>query len=91
MNKIFLAGAALLTLLGVNAPAFAQNYPSRPITMIVPFPAGGPSDTVARITADGMSRHLNQSIIIENVGGAGGTLGASRAAAADPDGYISWR
>jgi tripartite-type tricarboxylate transporter receptor subunit TctC len=87
MNKLFLTGAVVLALFGVNAAGYAENYPSRPIMMIVPFPAGGPSDTVARITADGMSRNLGQSIIIENVGGAGGTLGASRAAAADPDGY----
>jgi tripartite-type tricarboxylate transporter receptor subunit TctC len=87
MNKGFLAGAAVLALLGLGTQAYADGYPSRPIMMIVPFPAGGPSDTVARITAEGMSRHLNQSIIIENVGGAGGTLGAARAAGADPDGY----
>ncbi len=87
MNKIVLGGAALLALLSLAAPVYAQGYPTRPIMMIVPFPAGGPSDTVARITAEGMSRHLGQSIIIENVGGAGGTLGASRAAGADPDGY----
>jgi tripartite-type tricarboxylate transporter receptor subunit TctC len=87
MKKLFLCSAALLALLGLGAAAQAQGYPSRPIMMIVPFPAGGPSDTVARITAEGMSRHLNQNIIIENVGGAGGTLGASRAAAAEPDGY----
>jgi tripartite-type tricarboxylate transporter receptor subunit TctC len=55
--------------------------------MIVPYPAGGPSDVVARIMADGMSRHLGQQVVIENVGGAGGTLGTGRAAAAEPDGY----
>ena len=55
--------------------------------MIVPFPPGGPSDVVARIIADGMSRVLNQTIIIENVGGAGGTIGTARVAAATPDGY----
>jgi tripartite-type tricarboxylate transporter receptor subunit TctC len=55
--------------------------------MIVPYPAGGPSDVVARIVADGMSKRLGQSIVIENVGGAGGTLGTARAAAAAPDGY----
>ena len=55
--------------------------------MIVPFPAGGPSDTVARIAADGMTRHLGQNVVIENVGGAGGTIGATRAAEAAPDGY----
>lgn len=66
----------------------ADDYPSRTITMIVPYPAGGPSDVVARIVADSMSRVLKQTIIIENVGGAGGTLGTARVAAATPDGYL---
>jgi len=89
MDKFVLLSAALLAplLFGGLAPADAQDYPTRTITMIVPFPAGGPSDTVARIMAEGMSRHLGQTIIIENVGGAGGTIGASRAAAAEPYGY----
>jgi len=65
----------------------ADDYPSRTIQLVVPFPPGGPSDVVARIIADGMSRALNQTIIIENVGGAGGTLGTARVAAATPDGY----
>lgn len=69
------------------AAAQAQNYPSRPITVIVPFPAGGPSDVVARIVTEAMSKHLGQSMVIENVGGAGGTLGSGRVASADPDGY----
>jgi tripartite-type tricarboxylate transporter receptor subunit TctC len=69
------------------ASAIAQDYPVRTITMVVPYPAGGPSDVVARIVADGMSRRLGQTIIIENVGGAGGTLGTARVAAAQPDGY----
>ena len=68
-------------------PARAQAYPSRPITVIVPFPAGGASDVVARIVTNQMSKILGQAIIIENVGGAGGTLGSARAAAAAPDGY----
>jgi tripartite-type tricarboxylate transporter receptor subunit TctC len=68
-------------------PARAQDYPSRPITVIVPFPAGGASDVVARIVTNQMSRILGQSIIIENVSGAGGTVGSARAAAAPPDGY----
>jgi tripartite-type tricarboxylate transporter receptor subunit TctC len=55
--------------------------------MIVPFPAGGPSDVVARIMADGMGKHLSQTVVIENVGGAGGTIGTARAAGAHPDGY----
>jgi tripartite-type tricarboxylate transporter receptor subunit TctC len=74
-------------LVCVGLPAVAQNYPTRPITMIVPFPPGGPSDVVARIMADGMGKALGESIVIENVGGAGGTIGTARAAAAAPDGY----
>src|SRR5277367_629034 len=69
------------------APGRAQNYPSRSITVIVPFPAGGASDVVARIVTNKMSKILGQAIIIENVGGAGGTIGSARAAAAAPDGY----
>jgi tripartite-type tricarboxylate transporter receptor subunit TctC len=69
------------------APARAQDYPSRSITVIVPFPAGGASDVVARIVGNQMSKILGQPIIIENVAGAGGTIGSARAAAAAPDGY----
>jgi putative tricarboxylic transport membrane protein len=68
-------------------PARAQDYPSRTITVIVPFPPGGASDVVARIVTNQMSKTLGQSFIIENVGGAGGTVGSARAAAAAPDGY----
>jgi tripartite-type tricarboxylate transporter receptor subunit TctC len=68
-------------------PARAQDYPSRSITVIVPFPAGGASDVVARIVGNQMSKILGQPIIIENVAGAGGTIGSARAAAAAPDGY----
>ena len=78
---------AVLTVVAFAPAASAQTYPSRTITMIVPYPAGGPSDVVARLMADGMSKQLGESIIIENVGGAGGTLGTARAAAANPDGY----
>jgi tripartite-type tricarboxylate transporter receptor subunit TctC len=78
---------ALLLLAGGLLPAKAQDYPSRSMTVIVPFPPGGASDVVARIVTDQMSRLLKQSIIIENVGGAGGALGSARAAAAAPDGY----
>ena len=67
--------------------AWAQTYPSRPITMVVPFPAGGPSDTLARILADRMSASLGQSIIIEDVNGASGSVGLGRVARAAPDGY----
>src|SRR5262245_48823205 len=65
----------------------AQSYPSRPITVVVPFPAGGPSDVVARIVTEQMGKILGQSMVIENVGGAGGTIGSARVAAASPDGY----
>jgi tripartite-type tricarboxylate transporter receptor subunit TctC len=69
------------------APAEAQDYPTNPITVIVPFSAGGPTDTVTRLVAESMTRTLGQQIVVENVGGAGGTLGAARAADAEPDGY----
>jgi tripartite-type tricarboxylate transporter receptor subunit TctC len=65
----------------------AQEYPTRTVTVIVPFAAGGPADVMGRIAADIFSRHLGQSFVIENVGGAGGTLGTLRAARARPDGY----
>jgi len=78
--------AALVVVCGSSA-AQAQGYPSRPITMIVPFPAGGPTDTLGRILAEGMRASLGQTIIIENVTGAGSTIGVSHAAQAAPDGY----
>ncbi len=80
-----LAAAAAVSLFALSASA--QNYPERNITMVVPFSAGGPTDTVARLVAESMSKDLGQQIIVENVGGAGGTLGAGRVASADPDGY----
>jgi tripartite-type tricarboxylate transporter receptor subunit TctC len=71
-----------------SSAAFAQGgYPTRPITMLVPFAAGGATDTVARVTAATMSKLLGQTIIIENATGAGGTIAAARAARAEPDGY----
>jgi putative tricarboxylic transport membrane protein len=72
---------------GVTLDAQAQSYPTRSITVVVPFPAGGASDVVARIVTDHMSKTLGQQMVIENVGGAGGTLGSARVAAAAPDGY----
>jgi tripartite-type tricarboxylate transporter receptor subunit TctC len=69
------------------APAPAQDYPTRAITLIVPFAAGGPTDTVARIVSDHMSRTLHQTIVIENTLGAGGTTASTRAMRAKPDGY----
>jgi tripartite-type tricarboxylate transporter receptor subunit TctC len=76
-----------IALAGWVAPASAQTYPTRSITVIVPFPAGGPSDVVARIVAEHMGHTLGQTLLIENVGGAGGTIGSGRVAAAAPDGY----
>jgi tripartite-type tricarboxylate transporter receptor subunit TctC len=67
--------------------ALAQSYPTRAITVVVPFPAGGPSDVVARIVTEHMSKTLGQQMVIENVGGAGGTIGSGRVASAQPDGY----
>jgi tripartite-type tricarboxylate transporter receptor subunit TctC len=80
-----LAAAAAVTLSPLAADA--QTYPERTITVVVPFSAGGPTDTVTRLVAEAMSKDLGQQVIVENVGGAGGTLGAGRVANAEPDGY----
>lgn len=85
MKKLVVALAGLAAL--AASPAVAQNYPTKPITMIVPFAAGGPTDIVARIVAEPMSRLLGQQIVVENVAGAGGTTGITRGAGAAPDGY----
>jgi len=84
-KKVFLS-IAFLTLLGAQSVA-AQEYPTKVITMVVPFTAGGPTDTVGRLLAVPMSKALNTTVIIENVGGAGGTIGANRVAKSSPDGY----
>ncbi len=78
---------ACLALCASALTAHAQAYPDKTITVIVPFAAGGPTDTVARLVAQSMGATLKQQLIIENVGGAGGTIGAARAAKAAPDGY----
>jgi tripartite-type tricarboxylate transporter receptor subunit TctC len=78
--------AALALTLSVPA-AFAQEYPTRPIKVVIAFPAGGPTDFVGRLIADKMKEQLGQSVLIENKGGAGGTLGADYVAKSDPDGY----
>src|SRR3954452_21443116 len=78
--------AAALILAGTSALA-ETGYPSRPITMILPFAAGGPTDAVGRLIAVPMTRALVKQVLVENAGGAGGTLGAARVAKADPDGY----
>jgi len=83
-----LAPAALAWAQGTpGARALPGGFPDKPVTMIVPFAAGGPTDTVARLVAEAMARDLGSAVIVENVGGAGGTLGASRVASARPDGY----
>jgi tripartite-type tricarboxylate transporter receptor subunit TctC len=82
--RLKLATVALLFMLG---PAGAQSFPTKPVTVVVPFPAGGPTDTVARVTAQELSGLLGQQVVVENVGGAGGTIGAARVARAAPDGY----
>jgi tripartite-type tricarboxylate transporter receptor subunit TctC len=81
------AAAGLVALGALVSPAFAQNYPDRPVTLVVPYAAGGPSDVLARLIGRSMTDTLGQVVIIENVGGAGGTTGAARVARASPDGY----
>jgi tripartite-type tricarboxylate transporter receptor subunit TctC len=80
--------AALAIVFAWIHPLAAQDWPARTITMVVPFPAGGPIDVAARILAPPMGEQLGQQIIIENVAGAGGSTGASRVAKAAPDGYV---
>ena len=85
MTKRF--GVAALALLGGLAGAQAQTYPSKQITLVVPFPPGGSTDVAARIMAEKMRPILGQAVIIENVGGAGGSIAVGRVARAQPDGY----
>ena len=88
MKRLILLACAVIPIgmSGAN-PAPAQVYPSRPVTIIVPFAAGGTTDVIARIIGEPMSRSLGQQLIVENVGGAGGTTGSTRAMRASPDGY----
>src|SRR5262245_57367499 len=78
---------SIMLALTLGAGARADTYPSRPVTLVVPYPAGGPSDTLARILVDALRGPLGQPIIVENIGGAGGSIGAGRVARATPDGY----
>ena len=78
---------AFAVALGCAASAQAQPYPSKPISIVVGYPPGGPTDTVARVLADHMKSTLGQSVVVENVGGAAGTIGGARVARAAPDGY----
>ncbi|MFZ3334758.1 MAG: tripartite tricarboxylate transporter substrate-binding protein [Xanthobacteraceae bacterium] len=82
-----LIAAIALAFLSFLAPAYADTFPSRPITLIVPFPPGGSTDLAARLMADKMGAALGQPVIVENMGGAGGSIAVGRLARATPDGY----
>src|SRR5258708_33510033 len=82
-----LAAALAVACVAGAVPALAQPYPQRPISMIVPFTAGGPTDVLARILGQHMSQTLGQQIVIETVTGGGGSIGSARVAKAAPDGY----
>ena len=84
MPKLLLAALIALVLGGGAA---AQDWPTRTVTMVVPFPAGGPIDFIGRLMAQKLSEQLGQQVIVENVGGAGGNIGMGRGARAAPDGY----
>jgi tripartite-type tricarboxylate transporter receptor subunit TctC len=84
-NRLFIA--ALAALLALTGGAAAQTFPSRPITMVIPFAAGGPTDVLGRVVGARMSEILGQQVIIENVGGGGGQTGSRRVADSKPDGY----
>ena len=86
MARRWMAAAVVLTLAAITG-VHAEDYPSRTVTIIVPFAAGGPADITGRIVADIFNRQLGQKLVVENVGGAGGTIGALRAARAAADGY----
>jgi tripartite-type tricarboxylate transporter receptor subunit TctC len=86
MSKKIL-GIAIGLMLALSGPAGAQNFPSHPMTLVIPFAAGGPQDVLGRIIAQRMSEVLGQQVIVENVGGAGGGIGSLRVAQAAPDGY----
>jgi tripartite-type tricarboxylate transporter receptor subunit TctC len=86
MRRASFVGAVVALLLSAFA-ALAQTYPTHPITMMVGFPPGGPTDTLARLLADGMKNALGQPVVVETVSGAAGTIAAGRVAHADPDGY----
>lgn len=83
LKQLLVVASAVLSI----SASHADEFPSKPITMVVPFAAGGPTDTVARLVAQAMSVNLKQTVLVENVGGAGGTVGAGRVARASADGY----
>src|ERR1044072_2696600 len=79
--------AAFAALIAIGGAAAAQDYPTRPVTMVIPFAAGRPTDVLGRVVAARMSEILGQQIVVENIGGAGGMTGANRVKTAPPDGY----
>ena len=85
--KVLLSAILLAWLGTIAAPAFAQGYPSRPITLVVPFPPGGSATIIARIIADKLADALGQQIVVDNRGGAGGSIAARQVARSAPDGY----
>ncbi len=87
MQKLKLMGALALALCAAVSAAYADTFPSRPITLIVPFPPGGSTDLAARLMADRMGAALGQPVIVENMGGAGGSIAVGKLARATPDGY----
>jgi len=87
MVKTMFGLALTIVLAAAAAPAAAEDWPTRPVTMIIPFAAGGPQDTIGRVVAQQLTEILGQQVVIENVGGAGGMTGSKRVADAPPDGY----
>src|SRR5689334_25378471 len=86
-RKLLFPAVLIAGLVAAAIPAVAQDYPNRPITLVVPFPPGGSTTIVARIVAEKMSEGLGQSIVIDNRGGAGGTVGSRAVSKSAPDGY----
>src|SRR5215471_239926 len=86
-RKFLHLAAGATALPAVSRVAWAQAYPTRPITIVAPFPAGGATDIVSRTLAEGMKAPLGQTILVENVTGASGTIGSGRVVRAEPDGY----
>ena len=87
LRKTWGVTGAVLTTLAISTSAPAQNYPTKPMTMIIPFAAGGPQDQIGRVMAQRMGELLGQQVVVENIGGAGGMTGSRRVADASPDGY----
>ena len=87
MHKSILGAAVFAALVAVAGSSAAQDFPTRPLTMVIPFAAGGPTDVLGRVIAARMGEVLAQQVVVENVGGAGGMTGSARVAQAWPDGY----